>query len=128
MRDFIQKQMRMAHVYQPVMIRELLKRGGKASIRNIAEAFLIRDESQLEYYEQITKNMPGKVLAKHGIVVRDGDQYRLTTDPSSLSSKERNELVRLYEMAISTYLSKRGTAVYDHRRAALDYPFGQSPL
>src|SRR5215468_1442256 len=90
LQDFIQKQMRMAHIYQPVMIRELLKGGGKASIRKIAEAFLARDESQLEYYEQITKNMPGKVLSKHGIVVRDGDNYRLTVDPSALSAEQRN--------------------------------------
>ena len=51
LQDFIQKQMRMSHIYQPVMIRELLKGGGKANIRKIAEAFLVRDESQLEYYE-----------------------------------------------------------------------------
>jgi ATP adenylyltransferase len=59
LRDFIQKRMRMSHIYQPVMIRELHINGGKASIRSIASAFLSRDESQLEYYEQITKNMPG---------------------------------------------------------------------
>ena len=70
LRDFIQKRMRMSHIYQPVMIKELLKRGGKTSIRNIAAAFLARDASQLEYYEQITKDMPGKVLGKHGIVER----------------------------------------------------------
>jgi hypothetical protein len=40
LREFIQKRMRMSHIYQPVMIRELLTRGGKASIRNIAAAFL----------------------------------------------------------------------------------------
>jgi ATP adenylyltransferase len=68
LRDFIQKKMKMAHVYQPVMITELLNQGGNASIQNIAAAFLSRDASQLEYYEQITKNMPGKVLGKHGIV------------------------------------------------------------
>jgi ATP adenylyltransferase len=124
LRDFIQKQMRMSHIYQPVMIRELLKRGGKASIHNIAAAFLARDASQLEYYEQITKNMPGKVLAKHGIVERDRDQYRLAIDRSSLSSQERDELVRLCDEAISTYLEKRGTAVYNHRRAALGYLSG----
>src|SRR5215469_12787162 len=84
LRDFIQKEMRMSHIYQPVMIRELLIGGGKASIGKIAGAFLARDESQLEYYEQITKNMPGKVLAKHGVVVCDGDDYHLTTDLSSL--------------------------------------------
>ena len=114
----------MAHIYQPVMIRELLTHGGKASIRNIAAAFLARDASQLEYYEQITKDMPGKVLAKHDIVERDGDQYRLALDASSLSLDERNELVRLCDEKINAYLQKRGTAVYDHRRAAIGYLSG----
>lgn len=126
LRNFIQQQMRMSHIYQPVMIKELLRHKGRASIRNIAAAFLARDESQLEYYEQITKNMPGRILAKHGIVEREGDEYRLTTDPSSLSSHERNELVRLCDAAIGTYLEKRGAAVYDHRRAALGYISGSS--
>jgi hypothetical protein len=27
LRDFLQKQMRMSHIYQPVMVRELLTRG-----------------------------------------------------------------------------------------------------
>jgi diadenosine tetraphosphate (Ap4A) HIT family hydrolase len=116
--------MRMSHIYQPVMLKELLRHGGKSSIRNIAAAFLARDASQLEYYEQITKNMPGKVLGKHRIVERNGDEYRLTVDPSSLSSDEQDELVRLCDEAINDYLQKRGTAVYDHRRAALGYLSG----
>jgi ATP adenylyltransferase len=124
LRDFIQKRMRMSHIYQPVMIRELLTRGGRASIRDIAAAFLARDASQLEYYEQITKDMPGKVLAKHGVVEREGEEYRLTIDPSSLSPAERNGLVRLCDEAIDAYLQKRGDAVYDHRRAALGYLSG----
>ena len=124
LRDFIQHQMRMSHIYQPVMIKKLLEQAGKASIRDIAAAFLARDESQLEYYEQITKNMPGKVLANHGIVERDADQYRLTVDPSLMTAKERNELVKLCDDAISSYLQKRGAAVYDHRRAALGYISG----
>ena len=114
----------MSHIYQPVMIKELLKRGGKANTRKIAAAFLARDVSQLEYYEQITKDMPGKVLAKHGIVQRDRDGFRLTIDPSSLSSDERNELIRLCDEKVSAYLEKRGTAAYDHRRAALGYLSG----
>jgi diadenosine tetraphosphate (Ap4A) HIT family hydrolase len=124
LRDFIRKWMRMSHIYQPVMIRELLTHGGKTSIRNIAAAFLARDASQLEYYEQITKKLPGKVLSKHGVVERDGDEYRLAVDPSSLSAEEQYELVRLCDEAINTYLQKRGTAVYDHRRAALGYLSG----
>ena len=98
--------MRMSHIYQPVMIRELVTRGGKASIRDIAAAFLARDASQLEYYEQITKNMPGKVLSKHQIVRREGDEYRLALDPSSLSSDEQSELIRLCDEQISGHTSR----------------------
>ena len=55
---------------------------------------------------------------------RDGDEYRLTIDPSSLSSHELDELVQLCDAAISNYLQTRGTAVYNHRRAALGYLSG----
>jgi ATP adenylyltransferase len=68
--------------------------------------------------------MPGKLLGKHGVVERDGEEYRLTIDPSLLSSAEREELIGLCDEAISVYLQKRGTAVYDHRRAALRYLSG----
>jgi hypothetical protein len=37
------------------MLKELLTRDGKAKIRDIATALLAGDESQLEYYEEITK-------------------------------------------------------------------------
>ena len=75
-------------------------------------------------YEQITKDMPGKVLGRHGIVERDGGDYRFAVDPSTLSGEERGELIQLCDEAISTYLQKRGSAVYDHRRAALGYLSG----
>ena len=48
LRDFIRKRMRMSHIYQPVMIKELLTHGGRATIHDIAAAFLARDASQLE--------------------------------------------------------------------------------
>lgn len=124
LREFIQNRMRMSHIYQPVMIKELLKRGGRASIREIAAAFLSYDQSQLEYYEQITKAMPGKVLSSHGIVARDGETYRLVVDMSSVSSRDNDELVSLCVQAIEAYLKKRGAAVFDHRRAALGYLSG----
>jgi ATP adenylyltransferase len=114
----------MSHIYQPIMIKELLTHGGKASVRKIASAFLARDQSQLEYYEQITKNMPGKALTKHGIVGRFGDEYRLAVDPSSFSLSQRDELMRLCDETVRAYMEKRGAAVYDHRRAALGYLSG----
>jgi ATP adenylyltransferase len=124
LRDFLREQIRMSHIYQPVMIRERLTRGGKASIRYIPAALLVRDESQVEYCEKITKDMPEKYLAKHGIVERTGDQYQLTTDPSFFSLEGRKKLVQLCDSAIARYLQKRGASVYDHRRAASGYLSG----
>ncbi len=65
LRDFIQRQMRMAHIYHPVTLRELLKRRCKAKIPAIAKALLSRDRSQIEYYEAIAKNMVGEGLYIH---------------------------------------------------------------
>lgn len=62
---FLTKKMRMSHIYQPVMILELLNRNGIANKREIAEAILSYDESQKEYYEKITTSMVGRVLTNN---------------------------------------------------------------
>jgi ATP adenylyltransferase len=48
--DFITHKMRMSHLYQPVMLMELLAKGGKSNEREIASSLLAHDESQIEYY------------------------------------------------------------------------------
>ena len=53
--------MRMFHTYQPVMLTVLLTRGGKYSTAEIDLAILTHDESQVEYYENVTNNMVGRV-------------------------------------------------------------------
>ena len=85
--DFIENKMSMSHVYQPVLIRSLVNAGGHATIRQLAQAFLVQDESQLLYYEKRIKDMPFKVLKKHGIVERQGDLVSLTTRKLSLEQK-----------------------------------------
>ena len=57
----------MSHIYQPVMLMELLKNKGRASTDSIAKQFLRYDEAQIEYYQHITKIMPGKVLTKQRV-------------------------------------------------------------
>jgi len=55
--DFVENRMRMSHVYQPVMLLTLLRAaGGKSSTTQIARSILAHDESQVEYYEDVTKN------------------------------------------------------------------------
>ena len=73
---FISKQMRMSHIYQPVMIKTLLHNGGQATTEEIAQALLAYDQSQVEYYSLRTKSMVGKVLTNNGVVepIKDGRQ------------------------------------------------------
>jgi len=84
----------MSHIYQPVMLMTLLRNGGKAPVEQIAKEFLIRDPSQIDYYSQITKAMPGRVLGKnHGIVSKTGNEYQLNGF-DTLTPAQIDELVR----------------------------------
>ena len=71
--DFVENRMRMSHVYQPVMIQTLLLKGGQATEREVAEAILTNDASQIEYYEKITRDMVGRVLRR---ITRQHMQFR----------------------------------------------------
>jgi diadenosine tetraphosphate (Ap4A) HIT family hydrolase/5-methylcytosine-specific restriction endonuclease McrA len=117
--EFVDRKMRMSHIYQPVMLQVLLSHGGRASIRRIAQAFLGHDESQLDYYEQIVKNMPGRVLATHRVVERDGDTYALGPELAGVSEEERVDLIRRCEEAVERFKQKRGSAIWQHRRPGL---------
>ncbi|MBL6082281.1 hypothetical protein JMJ56_30355 [Belnapia sp. T18] len=101
------------------MIKVLIQGNGWASRRDIAAAFLALDEAQLEYYEEITKRTPGPVLSRHGLIERDGDEYRLKTDLKTLTEAERAELIAICDAKVADYLQRRGAKAYDHRRTAL---------
>jgi ATP adenylyltransferase len=117
---FITHEMRMSHIYQPVMLRELLKRNGAATVTDIARALLAEDRSQVEYYEQITKNMVGRVLtANRRMTEKDGAIYRLK-DFSRLSKQEIDDLSQLCEAKVAEYLEKREDP-WSHRRKSAGY-------
>lgn len=44
---FIASEMRMSHIYQPIMLETLLLNGGKATVNQIAHALLSHDISQV---------------------------------------------------------------------------------
>lgn len=116
LQKFIQKDMSMQHIYQPVMLIELLKNQGQASVTQIAQAILNKDPSQIEYYAQIVKRMVGDVLTnKRKITTKDKDQYFLE-GAKSLSKDQVAELVGLCESKIAEYEAKRQGAQWEHRR------------
>ena len=108
--------MSMSHIYQPVMLIELLNNQGKASVTQIAQAILNKDPSQIEYYSQIVKRMVGDVLTnKRKITTKDKDHY-LLQGVRSLSQQEITELITLCESKINEYELKRQGAQWEHRR------------
>ena len=122
--NFIRNQMRMSHIYQPVMLMELLKRGGSASTRDIAKALLVEDISQIEYYERITKNMPGRVLTTNrGITEKQGDSYHLIGF-DDLSLNEVEELFGLCADEHKSFVERRGDRIWSHRKKSSGYISG----
>ena len=117
---FITHEMRMSHVYQPVMLREILRHNGAATVNEVAKALLAEDRSQVEYYEQITKNMVGRVLTKNrGITEKDNETYRVKGF-SELSKREVDALIARCDAKISEYLDKRNDP-WSHRRKSTGY-------
>jgi len=124
---FISKQMRMSHIYQPVMIKTLLQSGGEATTEEIATSLLAYDQSQVEYYTLRTKTMVGKVLTNNGVVepIKDGRQitgYRLTE--ATHTDAQRAALQAMCDKAIDEHIRKRGGAIWGHRGPDSGYVSG----
>jgi ATP adenylyltransferase len=120
LRSFLVHGMRMSHVYQPVMIRELLRRQGEATTEQIARALLQEDRSQVDYYKQIVRQMVGRVLTKNrGLTTRHRDHYALIGYPE-LSGAEVGELIEICDGKIAEYLEKRQDP-WSHRRRSAGY-------
>ena len=111
--DFIQERMRMSHIYQPLLIRSLVEVGGKATLRQLATAFLQRDEPQLRYWEDRIRKMPLPVLQRRGVVAREGDLIALNAPP--LTFQERTEVEMACDRKLGEFLSQRGLGVWDYR-------------
>ncbi len=65
LQQFIERDMKMSQVYQPVMLLELLSNSGNALTQDIAQAILNKDPTQVEYFSSVVKNMVGRVLTKN---------------------------------------------------------------
>lgn len=114
LKEFLEKNMRMSHVYQPVMIRYLLANSGVAEDKAIATEISQQDPTQIEYYRTITNNMVGRVLRSHGIVEKIDNTYVLK-DYSQFSAEDVHNLINLCNKKLDEYLTKRGNTIWEHR-------------
>ena len=113
LRDFVSSTMRMSHIYQPLLIKSLIESGGISTIRQLATTFLASDESQILYYEKRLKEMPIKVLSKHGIISREGELVSLRIRKMTLEQKA--EIKKLCEQKIQEFIVSRGLSTWDYR-------------
>jgi hypothetical protein len=92
------------------MIKTLLKTDkNRVSTRIIAKEFSNLDESQIDYYKVITRQIPGRVLKKHGVVFETFDGYSLNI--SYLTASQRRDLIDLCDQKIGEYIHTKGENV-----------------
>jgi 5-methylcytosine-specific restriction endonuclease McrA len=105
--------MSMSHVYQPLLVRALVDAGGVATVRQLAQVFLVQDESQLLYYEKRIKEMPLKVLKRHEVIASDGRVVSLNTNNLTLVQKAHIRMI--CEQKLQSFVQKRGIGIWDYR-------------
>ena len=118
LKNYISKKMSMSHIYQPLMLIELIKGNGKASESNIAKSFLSYDETQIDYYKKITTLMPFKYLSKHlNEIKKSKDNYSF--EDFDLKENQKNELIKMCSNKLESYIKKRGIKkIFSHRTLA----------
>src|SRR5258708_28355287 len=107
----------MSHIYQPVLIRSLLDNDGYCTVRQLALALLMEDESQIEYYEKILKRMPLPVLKRRGGIKVDKNIVQMEGGKITLQEKAAIRLE--FDWVIQKLIQKRGPRIWDYPE--LDY-------
>ncbi len=114
LRAFIAKQMCMSHIYQPLMLMELLGRLSPAPAQDVARRILGEDVTQIEYYTERVKRLVGRVLIGNGITAYGNGAYSLIGG-DVLSGAERDELQQLCRQRLDAFREQRGEEVFAHR-------------
>ena len=106
--------LRMSHIYKPMMLLGVIRRGGRATRTQIAKDFALSDTEQVAYYKsKVVHRMPGVRLIRDGLLEKKGDVYYLAPVLAQLSADELQQVCDVLERRITEYLDMR-------------YPFGDS--
>ena len=110
---YLQTKMRMSRIYQPVMIRELIKLGGAASVEEIAKALL-------SYAPRRSSTTQDELLAPSVTEVMDGMsmQYavRLDLDKGTLDSAHKTLCDKIFSDKPSISDQQIRTSRHDGKR------------
>jgi diadenosine tetraphosphate (Ap4A) HIT family hydrolase/5-methylcytosine-specific restriction endonuclease McrA len=84
-----------------------------ATVRQLAQVFLVQDESQLLYYEKRIREMPLKVLRRHEVITSDGQLVSLSAKQLTLQQKAHIRMI--CEQKLQSFVQKRGIGIWDYR-------------
>ena len=101
---FIKTTMKMTHVYQSVMIKQLLEHNDHATTEDIARQFIDWDDSLLEYYKDRVKTWPKIILKKHKIINYEKNVFTLLVD--EITSEQRKRLIELCDLRTNEFVDK----------------------
>lgn len=100
----------MSEIYQPAVIRTLLKNNGKASLKEIAEFIAPLDEEIVNYYIGKLKINPKEVLQKHGIAeIKPKSNNFTALGEFEYTKEEKEELIALCDQKIHSWLLKNAS-------------------
>jgi ATP adenylyltransferase len=111
LKDFIldRKRMSMSYIYKPVMLQAVLKHGGQATKEQIAAEIMARDVVQIEHYRQkVVHQSPGNRLVRDGVLIKEGETYRLDDRFADLSQSQLLELLAVCERRIEEHVLVHG--------------------
>ncbi len=105
--SFLINKMRMTGIYQPVIIKHLLLKGGTCSVNELANTLTKYDAGVIEYYEKIVMRYPKQTLTKHGVVEYDRKEksFKLLDMPSTKA--ELKESLDICDEKINEWLHNR---------------------
>ena len=108
--NFVESELRMSHVYQPLLIGFLVESGGAATVRQLAQEFALADEANVLHYKKRIKEMPVPVLAKRGVISKRAELIELQVD--KLTYVQSSQIRAACEKRIADFLEKRGIEIW----------------
>ena len=93
---------KLSSAYQPLIMGDLIRNNAAASIDAIAATFHAHESYHDQHYyaDLLRSNKPGTpsdVLVDMGIVIRQGDIFRLRANSNNMTDQERTAIIQLCE-------------------------------
>ena len=103
--NFLLEKMSMTANYQPVIIRELLRRGGTATVDELLKSLIVEDQILLSRWRFKLMNWPKKTLARHELVSYDRKTTKFKLLVDIKTTNKIKKLIHICDNKIKTFNS-----------------------